>query len=383
MKVKNYKVGIIAHRFQILGGIQTCFIELIQGLNDMGITPDVLWDEPTDWEALKSPAIEAGFRKSNLFISSKTLRSLPPKIAERVRWKRLSFASFPFNEYNFIYSFEPGVKIPEKTPNVCWMIGPPFVDMPGEAININEIFSVNELRKLFYKITTPSIKPDKYSRYVTHSDWIAQLCEDTYGFSPPVIWPPARDRKLILSTKGNRRGILYLSRLTPYKRPDIMLTVAEKFKDIRITIAGTPMSNNDTYVESLQRIISERQLVNVDIIKNPSENKVAELLNTHEYFIFPAKHEHFGIVTVEAIQSGLIPIVHNSGGQKEIVPINNLLFNNDKELLEKISFLLSISKEDKGNLRKRLFSHTQRGTADNYRNEMLKFLINDLKINTN
>jgi len=378
MKTENLKVGIIAHRFQILGGIQTCFIELIQGLNEIGIIPDVLWDEPMDWKALKWPAIKADFRKSNLLISSETLRSLPPKIAERIRWKRLLFASFPFKDYDFIYSFEPGVKIPENIPNVCWMIGPPFVDMPGESINFNKIFSVHELRKLFRRITTPSIKPDKYSRYVTHSDWIAQLCEDTYGFRPPVIWPPARDRKLNLSTKEIRRGILFLSRLAPYKRPDIMLTIAKNFKELPITVAGALINFEDPYVKHLRLEISNGNLENVEIIENPSEKKVIELLNIHEYFIFPAKHEHFGIVTVEAIQAGLIPIVHNSGGQKEIVPIKELCFNNEKELLKKISFLLSSSVEDKDNLRKRLFEHSQRGTVENYRKKMLKFLLNNL-----
>ena len=33
--------------------------------------------------------------------------------------------------------------------------------------------------------------------------------------------------------------------------------------------------------------------------------------------------EHFGISIVEAMASGCIPIVHNSGGMKEFVPAEN------------------------------------------------------------
>jgi glycosyltransferase involved in cell wall biosynthesis len=34
---------------------------------------------------------------------------------------------------------------------------------------------------------------------------------------------------------------------------------------------------------------------------------------------YPAKQEHFGISTVEAMSAGAVPVVHASGGQKEIV----------------------------------------------------------------
>jgi glycosyltransferase involved in cell wall biosynthesis len=33
----------------------------------------------------------------------------------------------------------------------------------------------------------------------------------------------------------------------------------------------------------------------------------------------PAGHEHFGITTVEAMSAGAVPVVHNSGGQREVV----------------------------------------------------------------
>ena len=34
---------------------------------------------------------------------------------------------------------------------------------------------------------------------------------------------------------------------------------------------------------------------------------------------YPAKQEHFGITTVEAMSAGAVPVVYGSGGQKEIV----------------------------------------------------------------
>jgi glycosyltransferase involved in cell wall biosynthesis len=46
--------------------------------------------------------------------------------------------------------------------------------------------------------------------------------------------------------------------------------------------------------------------------------------------------EPFGITTVQGIATGCIPIVHNSGGQIEIVEDELLRYNNEAEIPEKI-----------------------------------------------
>jgi glycogen synthase len=57
-------------------------------------------------------------------------------------------------------------------------------------------------------------------------------------------------------------------------------------------------------------------------------------------FIHPNINEPFGISTAESILNGCLPLVHNSGGQKEIVPFTELRFNTFDEIagmLEKYS----------------------------------------------
>ena len=51
----------------------------------------------------------------------------------------------------------------------------------------------------------------------------------------------------------------------------------------------------------------------------------------------PELAEHFGMSTVEAMGAGVVPVVINTGGQKEIVTDgeNGLLWNTLEELLEK------------------------------------------------
>ena len=190
------RVGIVVHRFECLGGIQTCFIELVAGLNDIGIVPEVVWDEPQNWEVLGNPSVSATFAEAHLGISSETLRRLPTPLAIRLRGLSLRLAKLNLQKYDFVFSFEPEARMPEGLLNLCWLTGPLHLRLPGDQVEWTRLHRPDQMRLLLRHSTAPLLKPDRHSRYVTHSDWIADLFERRFGFRPPVIWPPARERTL-------------------------------------------------------------------------------------------------------------------------------------------------------------------------------------------
>ena len=51
------------------------------------------------------------------------------------------------------------------------------------------------------------------------------------------------------------------------------------------------------------------------------------------------REEPFGITTVQGIGAGCIPIVHNSGGQKEVVPFEELRYENEDAIPELVRAL--------------------------------------------
>ncbi len=57
---------------------------------------------------------------------------------------------------------------------------------------------------------------------------------------------------------------------------------------------------------------------------------------------FPEKAEHFGITTLEAMAAGLVPIVFNAGGQKDIVRdgVSGYLWNSSEELIKKTASII-------------------------------------------
>jgi glycosyltransferase involved in cell wall biosynthesis len=366
-------VGIIAERFYGPGGIQTCFIELIIGLNRIGIVPKIVWDEEQNWDALNNPELRAEFGGGRLPISSESLRSLPPRLYSRVAPLSIRYADFRLEKYDFIYSFMPGVKMISSVPNLCYAIGPPYITMPDESINWQNVLSSAEIKKIIHAVTNVTVRPDANSRYVTLSNWIAQRFLEEYGKTLPVIWPPVRSRDLVDKHPLSRNGFLFLSRLHEYKNPMAMLALAEAYPESRVTIAGSSRADQ-TIANRLKSEIVIRNLRNIKVIENPSESEVRQLLSAHEYFVFPAPWEHFGIVTVEAILAGAIPLVHNSGGQKEIVPVRKLRFDNDEELIRIAGDAMNMKNEEKSEVMEHLRNHVARGDPRNYCEEMLKYL---------
>ena len=58
---------------------------------------------------------------------------------------------------------------------------------------------------------------------------------------------------------------------------------------------------------------------------------------------YPARQEHFGITTVEAMSAGAVPVVNGSGGQKEIVThgVDGLCWDEPTELLSQTRRLVN------------------------------------------
>lgn len=362
------RVAVIAHRFKGFGGIQTCFIELVGALNMEGIVPEIVWDEPQNWEALGSPSLRTSFAQAELRLSSSNLRRLPRGLSSRLEHRVRAMAPNQLRGYDFIYSFEPGVPMPEGVPNLCYTCGPPFVHLPEPERNPEDETLRRRCRGALARWTRPTLTLDRNSRYVTLSNWIAELFEQQHGKRLPVIWPPARTRALECS-KGSRAGFLFLSRLTRLKRVAEMLELAAAFPEEVVTVAGG--CPQPRLLSELRAEASARALRNVEIVVSPTEEEVAALLTARKYFVFPVPWEHFGIVTVEAIFAGLLPLVHDSGGQREIVPEEDLRFPDRAGLLECAGRALKMTEEERGQRIARLQENTRRGTATAYREAML------------
>jgi len=89
--------------------------------------------------------------------------------------------------------------------------------------------------------------------------------------------------------------------------------------------------------------------------------------------VFPATNEHFGMTTGEAIDSGAIPFVHDSGGQREIV-VDERLRLRDGEFFAKFEVLSAASDETLSTIRWALNPHVRRFSREVFVTKVFPFI---------
>lgn len=110
--------------------------------------------------------------------------------------------------------------------------------------------------------------------------------------------------------------LLYVGRISKDKNLDFLLESYRQLKnvnpDISLTLAGI-----GPYLEEMQREYSG--LSDISFLGQVPYNKLPELYNEHDLFLFPSITDTFGMVVLEAQACGIPALVSNVGGPKEIV----------------------------------------------------------------
>ncbi|MCW1293455.1 MAG: glycosyltransferase [Candidatus Rehaiarchaeum fermentans] len=146
------------------------------------------------------------------------------------------------------------------------------------------------------------------------------------------------------NNSNNDKGyILYISRITRYKRQDLAIKAflkSKASKKYNLIIAGYP--EDKAYLEDLKKLSEGKE--NIKIITNLGDKEVVELYKNAHATIFLAKEEDTGLVPLESMAFGKPVIAVNEGGPREFIKdgINGLLVNADeKEIaraIDKICF---------------------------------------------
>ena len=140
---------------------------------------------------------------------------------------------------------------------------------------------------------------------------------------------------------------------------------------MRVVLMGGVKPNVQEYYDGLRK--GAEGLQNVTFLANPSNEKVNEELARTRFYVFPGINEHFGMTTAEAIASGAIPFVHNSGGQREIVPDERLRFTDD-EFISKFQALLDLPDTELNQIRTQLSEHIRQYSESIFIEKMLAYL---------
>ncbi|WP_054842132.1 glycosyltransferase [Vulcanisaeta distributa] len=160
-------------------------------------------------------------------------------------------------------------------------------------------------------------------RVYANSLFTAMLSKDALGYMPKILYPPV-DINRVIKYAGDKEPIVsMLARFGSAKGWDFAITIFSEalrkcgINDARLYLMGSVGDMVEArYVKHLLELSRRLGIANrVKVLINPGGiNDVYKVLSRSMVFIHVRPNEPFGIVVVEAMAAGAVPIVHKSGG---------------------------------------------------------------------
>lgn len=201
------------------------------------------------------------------------------------------------------------------------------------------------------------VKPHANHRIVCLSEFTRSVLEQEYDVAPnlPVIYPPVDIEAFQDSRQARNRAVVTVGRFSPDKRQLEQIILAERLPDIPFHIAG--FTGDIAYYRRCKLYLEEHGLGNVHLYPDAPFEQVVSLLQGSRFFLHSLVNEPFGITAVQAIAAGCLPIVHDSGGQREVVPEPRLRYQDLSEVSDLLRHLEGMDAAEQEALVHRLQEH--------------------------
>jgi len=170
-----------------------------------------------------------------------------------------------------------------------------------------------------------------YTKAMTEKYW------GRFGIKNPVVsYPPVEERFWSNKSLTERsKRVLYVGRFIPQKRHELMKKLATDFPQFEFVSAGLLRDSEQSWFEDFSKDLP----ANYKVKPNLPEEYLVKLFQDSRIYCHLMEGEHFGIAPMEALASGCITLVHNSGGSGEFIPAE-FRWNTSEDLKGKIALLL-------------------------------------------
>ncbi len=135
-----------------------------------------------------------------------------------------------------------------------------------------------------------------------------------------VAYPPVDVESYLCSKSSRDNTVVTCGRYDEGKNYELVLEVAEALDRLTFVIIGRSSGElSQKYFEKLDAIRKAKNLSNVRLMQNASLSSLREIMASGKVYLHSMVAEDFGIAVVEGMASGLVPVVHKSGGPWEDV----------------------------------------------------------------
>lgn len=185
-----------------------------------------------------------------------------------------------------------------------------------------------------------------WSLIIYNSKFTQSNSQKNWPINSQVIYPPVNVDKIRVLKKKNY--ILSVGRFFSYlkdKKQNVLIKAFKslfqngRIKNWSLHLAGSASEGDKSYLSELKKLARG---LPVNFYPNLNYDQLLKLYGESSIYWHasgfgeaePAKMEHFGIATVEAMAGGCVPVVINKGGQPEIVEncISGYLWDSLEEL---------------------------------------------------
>ncbi|HHS98087.1 MAG TPA: glycosyltransferase [Chloroflexi bacterium] len=343
----------------ILGGRLRVILGIVEVLNEAGIVPDILAArirfDPAQVVEWYGRPIRAHFRLLP-GVPRLPVDTLTVLFNISLWWYGRSYALLintgnsllflPRSQNVLTYMFFPR-KARLITPDVS-------IHLPGKRL---PLWSRHRLQRLILRPLYHLSKPDPKHTIVCMTRFTREALRAVYDLPSdlPVVYPPVEIDRFRASPHARPLSVITLGRFTPDKRQLEQIQIAERVPHIPFHIVG--FAGNNPYYQNCRRYIEEHDVRNVHLRPDLPFAEMLPLLQSARYFLHTTINEPFGITTVQAIAAGCLPVVHDSGGQREIVIEAALRYRSFQEVPAVLSELERMGESERCSLVRRLQEH--------------------------
>jgi len=231
-----------------------------------------------------------------------------------------------------------------------------------------------------------------FSKIICNSQFTAKFYQNTLPSKINIIYPPVDVDKFEISEK-KENIILSVGRfdnILNAKKQDILIDAfkalsEEKIGDWKLVLAGGSLTdpNQNSYLKYLKE---KAENFPIEFVINPNFDKLKEIYSKSKIYwhaagfnvdenIHPENTEHFGMTVVEAMASGLVPVVIAKGGIPEIIldGIDGYLWTTIDELVFKTKSLID-SPDDLKRMSQRAITKCQKFSKSNFEQDLLNLI---------
>lgn len=312
------KALILHHTLNSAGGGERVSLGVIEALKELKKGEvDLGTVEKTDWRRVKNAF-------GDVTLPDKEMNILPFKLNLFGIYQRALTGVYAYKyrkKYDLIINTHGDV-MPAFC-DVTYMHFPTFTLLKQPKILIKHRDFVKYRKNLFWRIyfipyefiqTKLVQKYLEHTLILTNSLFSQSIIKNWTGKDACVVYPPVEVEKFYFKNNCRENIIVTCSRFTIEKNLELIPELASEIPEAEFYIFGSTNKTSWEIISEIKKTASKFKVKNIHLKPNAPLNEMLSIYRKAKIYLHTMINEHFGLSIVEAMASGLVPIVHKSGG---------------------------------------------------------------------